>query len=171
MFMKTSPRIIFLVALAVVILAVDGLTKYWTDANLPLIGHGLQGYPYGGIPIFKDFLGIDFSLNHATNKGAAWGVFSQFQMILLAFRLMLIAALFVFLIKFNQRRSWQIPLVLILAGALGNVIDFFVYGHVVDMLHFVLWGYDFPIFNISDTAIFLGIAALMLLPSKAGEKI
>lgn len=169
--MTTFPRFIFLLALAVGILALDGLTKYWTDAHLPLMGYTHQGYPYGGIPIFKDFLGIDFSLNHATNKGAAWGVFSQFQTILLAFRLVLIAALFVFLIKFNQRRSWQIPLVLIFAGALGNVIDFFVYGHVVDMLHFVLWGYDFPIFNISDTAIFLGIATLMFLPSKADQKI
>lgn len=167
----TSSRFIFLITIALAILLLDGLTKYWTDANLPLISHGLHAYPYGGIPIFQDFLGIDFSLNHATNKGAAWGIFSQFQTILLAFRLLLIAALFVFLIKFNKRRSWQIPLVLILAGALGNVLDFFIYGHVVDMLHFVLWGYDFPIFNISDTAIFLGIASLMLLPSTRDQKI
>jgi len=53
------------------------------------------------------------------------------------------------------------PFALILTGAVGNVLDYFVYGHVIDMLHFVLWTYDFPVFNIADSLITLGVAGLM----------
>jgi signal peptidase II len=120
-------------------------------------------YPYGGIGIFKNLWGIEFSINHMTNKGAAWGLFGHYQLPLLIFRMGLIGGLGVYLFCFNRRFSWQIPLMLILAGAIGNVLDYFLYGHVVDMLHFVLWGYDFPVFNLADSAITIGISSLFLL--------
>lgn len=75
----------------------------------------------------------------------------------------LIAGLCVYLFCFNRDSSWQIPLILIIAGAVGNVADFFLYGHVVDMLHFVFWGYDFPIFNVADSAISIGIGLLFVI--------
>ena len=46
---------------------------------------------------------------------------------------------------------------LILAGAISNVIDTFVYGHVVDMIHFTFWGYDYAVFNLADSAVCLGV--------------
>jgi signal peptidase II len=38
------------------------------------------------------------------------------------------------------------------------------YGHVVDFLHFTFWGYSFPIFNLADTYITLGVIGLLLMP-------
>lgn len=158
---KVSYTAIFL---ALTVLLLDQLTKIWTYRHIPAMEHFPYIYPYGGIGVFKSFLGIEFSLTHMTNKGAAWGMLGNYQISLIFLRLGLIIGTIIYLFGFNTHRVWQIPLFLIVAGAIGNVIDFFVYGHVIDMLHFVLWGYDFPIFNIADSAISIGILALIVLP-------
>lgn len=145
------------------ILFFDQLTKYWVYINIPHAEYGYHYYPYGGIGVFKNFFGIEFSINHMTNKGAAWGFLGDYQLPLIVLRFILIVGTFIFLFFFNKHTSWQIPLLLIAGGAIGNVIDFFVYGHVVDMFHFVLWGYDFPVFNVADSAISIGIISLFIL--------
>jgi len=145
------------------VLTSDLVSKFLTQEFLPLTNWYTLWYPYGGIGVFKNFFGIEFSLIHATNKGAAWGMLSNFQEYLLVFRIVLICGLLIYALFINKHKLWEVPLALIIAGALGNVIDFFLYGHVVDMLHFVLWGYDFPVFNIADVAIFCGISSLFII--------
>ncbi len=119
-------------------------------------------FPFGGIGVFKNFLGIDFCIHHVTNKGAAWGLLSAYQEILLLFRICVIIGLIVYMIRSPKAKAFYIPLVLIITGAMGNVIDYFLYGHVVDMFHFILWGYSYPVFNIADSSIFCGIAWICL---------
>lgn len=154
---------ISLVWIGLFILLIDQVTKGLVYAYLPVLDSSLHWYPYGGIGVFKDFIGLEFSINHMTNTGAAWGVLGNYQLPLIILRIGLIIGLCYYLACCNRETSWQIPLVLVIAGALGNVLDFFVYGHVVDMFHFVLWGYDFPVFNVADSAISIGIALLFLL--------
>ncbi|MBA3957295.1 MAG: signal peptidase II [Parachlamydiaceae bacterium] len=144
------------------VLAADLLTKYWVQSHLHPTGYS-RGYPYGGIPVFHNFFGIEFSINHETNRGAAWGMLANWQAYLVFFRIALIIGLLCYFFFFNKRRTWDIPLILITAGALGNIVDYFIYGHVIDMFHFVLWGYDYPVFNVADSAIFIGIAWLFIL--------
>lgn len=139
----------------------DAITKYLTKSYLPLMNSSL--YPYGGIRVFQDFLGIEFSLTHAINYGAAWGMFADFQPYLLGLRIVLVLSLLAYLLFFNGEKKLTAPLTLIAAGALSNVCDFFLYGHVVDMLHFVLWGYDFPVFNLADSAISIGVFWVFIL--------
>jgi len=157
-FMKRFPLL-----LAILILAADIGTKYATHVYLPLRTWYSMWYPYDGVGVFQNFLGIEFSIIHAINKGAAWGMLSNFQDYLLVFRILLIIGLILYALFINTNKMWVIPLAMIISGALGNVIDFFFYGHVVDMLHFILWGYDFPVFNIADVSIFLGISSLFLI--------
>lgn len=145
------------IVIILAVLAVDQLTKYLTDAYIPLMGYRYPFYPYGGIPVFKDFFGVEFSISHATNTGAAWGAFGNYQIPLLILRLILIIGLIAYLFLYNKRMVRVAPLALIIAGAIGNVFDFFLYGHVIDMFHFVLRGYDFPVFNVADCAISIGI--------------
>lgn len=145
------------------ILIFDYATKYFTHHYLPLMRLGWFWYPYGGIGVFKDFLGIEFSITHQINYGAAWGVLKNYQIPLLLFRMVLVAFMTVYAVAFNKHKSWEIPLAMIISGAIGNIVDYFLYGHVVDMFHFVLWGYDFPVFNVADAAIFLGITSLLIL--------
>lgn len=141
----------------------DQISKFFVNQFIPHAESVYYTYPYGGIGVFKDFFGIEFSINHMTNKGAAWGLLGEFQYPLVVLRFFLILGTLVYVFFFNKHSAWQIPLLLIAGGAIGNVIDFFIYGHVIDMFHFVFWGYDFPIFNIADSAISIGIATLFLL--------
>ncbi|WP_068471181.1 signal peptidase II [Candidatus Protochlamydia phocaeensis] len=145
------------------ILLADQLSKFLVYRFIPLMDASTYWYPYGGIGIFRNLWGIEFSINHMTNKGAAWGFLGNYQLPLIVLRIILISGLSIYLFFYNSTRAWQLPLILIIAGAVGNVLDFFIYGHVVDMLHFVLWGYDFPVFNIADSAISIGIGLLFLL--------
>lgn len=149
--------------IGILVFLADFATKWWIANTLPLIYASSPHYPYGGVAVFQNFLGIEFSITHMTNRGAAWGILAEYQNHLLIARLLLVAGLILYFIFSNKHPAWQIPLALIIAGAAGNILDFFIYGHVVDMFRFILWGYDYPVFNVADIAIFMGIASLLIL--------
>lgn len=159
---RISESRLFAIALALIILAIDQASKLLVHQSLPLMSSHAYVYPYGGIGIFQNFFGIEFSISHATNRGAAWGILANYQIALLAFRMVLVAGILTYFWRSEKHPSWRIPLALVLAGAFGNILDAFFYGHVVDMFHFVFWGYDYPTFNVADSAIFLGISSLIL---------
>lgn len=144
------------------VLLADILTKFYVVADIPLVMKSLWFYPYGGIGVFENFYGVQFSIVHATNRGAAWGAFSNMQVPLLVLRILLILFLIGYLAFFNRHRGYVIPICLLIAGATGNVIDYFIYGKVIDMIKFVFWGYHYPIFNIADCAITIGIFWLIM---------
>lgn len=121
----------------------------------------LQENSESSIPVFNILGGLNFSLIYTPNKGAAWGILSSWQTPLLIVRLFAIAGLFIYILYFNKLQMRIIPLTFIVAGAIGNVIDTFLYGHVVDMLFFNFWGFDFAVFNVADSAITLGVIMLM----------
>lgn len=151
--------------IAMALLLIDAISKYLTQEFIPLMGSESLWYPYGGMGVFRNLGGIEFSIVHAINKGAAWSSFSDYQGILLMLRLVLIGGLITYALT-NRNASYLLPLSLIISGALGNVIDYFFYGHVIDMFHFVFWGYHYPVFNIADSAIVVGIGWLFLLTLK-----
>ena len=107
--------------------------------------------------VFKNFLGIQFSIVYQTNTGAAWGLFSNYPMTLLVVRCFIILGLVLFYFFKKQNNLERRTLAMILAGAVGNVLDIFFYGHVVDMFKFVFWGYHYPIFNVADSSILIGL--------------
>lgn len=140
-------------------LGLDIATKiaalYWVP---PL---SFSPYPFGGIPIFS-VSGITFSLNYTVNSGAACGIFAGHSGLLFGFRALIILALVLFVPK-------HFPIWLIIAGAVGNAIDYCLYGHVIDFFHFTFWGYSFPIFNIADSCITVGVLSLLFLTRKIKE--
>jgi len=145
----------------VAILLADVFSKYFTYHFIPSMDWLYPTYPYGGVPIFNNFFGIHFSLNYVENRGGAWGLFSSIYDILLTVRIILVIALGVFLLFYNQEKARQFPFVLVLAGAIGNILDCFIYGHVIDMFHFVFWNYSYPVFNIADMCICCGVGLLI----------
>lgn len=168
MFLHSYRRVAMFIFLAMSLLFIDFASKAYIYYVFPFADiHSTFGYP-----IFNNFFGIDFSIGFAMNKGAAWGMFAQFQSILIFVRILMILAILVYLFFMNQNRRNQLPWVLIISGALGNMIDFFLYGSVVDFLQFNLWGYRFPLFNCADTFITLGVIGLILtsiFPAKKEE--
>ena len=161
--MTISPARAFRLFLYVgILLALDIVTKALTHANVALMMWSAPIYPYGGIPVFENILGIDLSINHVTNRGGPWGIVASHHTTLVALRIFAIFCLCGHLVFFNQIKFRQVPLCMIIAGALGNVIDSFLYGHVIDMIHFMLWGYSFPVFNFADASICIGIGLLLI---------
>jgi signal peptidase II len=130
------------------LICIDALSKWLIVTYLPF-GSGKE------IVLWKDFLGISCSITHAINLGAAWGILSSWPVFLIVLRIILVLALLIFVLFFLKEQHFRLALFLIIGGALGNLIDYFVYGHVIDMIHFTLWGWDYPVFNIADSAICL----------------
>lgn len=167
MIQKKRAKVLF--AIFTSIISLDLISKCLTNSFLPLMQRRMIPYPYGGMGIFENFFGISFSLNHQINTGAAWGLFPDSHQLLLYIRLSIIGVLSIYLLLFNKNLRSQIPFVFIISGAMGNVLDSLFYGHVIDFLFFQFWGYDFPVFNLADSFIFLGVIWLCLLNLK-GEK-
>jgi len=145
-----------------VLLIADMISKYWIYHSLPNMHYASPFYPYGGIGVFQNVLGIDFCINRVTNLGGAWGIFGSYPIVLLIVRIAILLGVLIYALFLNDVKKRRIPFLLIITGALGNILDCFIYGSVVDMFHFTLWGYSFPVFNVADAMIFLGVFSLIL---------
>lgn len=144
------------------VLGVDAASKAYVHASIPYMGFSPSDFPYGGIGLFQGFLGgVDCSINHVVNTGAAWSLLKGYPQLLLPLRLSLIVLLALYLFFFNKERAYRFPLILILAGAVGNVMDTFCYGAVIDFVHVQFWGWSYPLFNAADSALFCGAALLI----------
>jgi signal peptidase II len=148
--------------LACVILMADVALKAYVHYSIPPSHFSSPIFPFGGITVFRDWHGIDFAITHVVNRGAAWGILASFQEYLLYARILIIGGLISYLIFAKTNGLRKLCMLLIATGAIGNVLDTFIYGHVVDMFYFVLWGYSNPVFNLADSAIFCGIALIAI---------
>ncbi|MCH9610049.1 MAG: Lipoprotein signal peptidase [Chlamydiales bacterium] len=149
-------RALFFIFLFALFLAADIASKYYVlhELSTTIFSHPRNA----GIPVFG-FFGIDLFIGLTFNKGAAWGLFANFNTLLVAVRIAIAILLFVYMLK---QRKYILPIVMILAGAVGNILDFFVYGYVIDFIHFKFWGHSFPLFNIADALISIGVLLLFI---------
>ena len=137
---------IYIISFIVVLL--DQFIKYIVIKNMALLE---------SISIIPNF----FNIHYVQNTGAAWGIMKDKTIILT------IISTF-FLIIVNQMISKEKNFTkisisgygLIVGGMLGNLIDRIIHSYVIDFLDFKICGYDFPIFNIADVTIVLGIILL-----------
>ena len=136
----------------IILLAIglDQLAKYLTDMYLVPLGTT--------IPLWKGIL----HLTSTHNTGAAFGMLSNGTWLLVIFSSIASIAIAWLLIKYRKLMHplMRASLALILAGALGNLIDRVVLGYVRDMLEFAFM--NFAIFNVADTAVSVGAALLAL---------
>lgn len=104
-----------------------------------------------------------FYITYVKNTGAAWSILSGKQLFLIIFSIIIILILIIYLIKKKEYNKFEIiGYSLLLAGAIGNLIDRVVYGYVIDYLNFYIFNYNFPIFNIADCCIVIGIMLLFI---------
>lgn len=142
-------------SLALLILALDQVTKYLIERTLPLGSF----YPPHCIEVIPGF----FNLVHVGNTGAAWSLFSGYPKALAIIGLVALVALFVF------RKSLQLKLPqsqwafgLIIGGIVGNLIDRFRQGYVTDFLDFHVNDFYWPSFNVADSGITIGVGLYIL---------
>ena len=114
-----------------------------------------------GTVVAGPFLGlIQFRVAH--NTGAAWGMFDQSTLALGVMSLLVCAVLTIYLFTAGKRASVVevVGLALIVAGGIGNAIDRFTLGYVVDFIDTVF--IDFPTFNIADIGVTCGFVIFFL---------
>ncbi|MBF5051062.1 hypothetical protein CLAVI_000692 [Candidatus Clavichlamydia salmonicola] len=110
--------------------------------------------------LFND-LNIQLSIFFTNNYGAAWGLFSSFPKILTLVRCIAIIMLFINIFLYKKKIK-KICLTLIWIGALSNIIDVFIHGHVIDFIKISIFSYTFPIFNTADALICLGSTIFLI---------
>jgi len=147
-------RIPYLI-LSLVIIVADAWTKWLVSSRIDL---------HESIPLIPDFL----QLVHVRNTGAAFGIGANAssQIVPLLLNAGALAVFFVVVVYAVRTavtdRVLQIGLHLILGGAIGNLLDRFRLGYVVDFLDVYVRDHHWPAFNIADSAICIGIALLFL---------
>jgi signal peptidase II len=168
--LKNKKRLFLFLIIFIFLLIMDVFSKYIVYKNIPIMGWTNPIYPYGGIGIFKNFLKISFSIVHVQNTGAAWGVFSNYTKLLFFFRVLIVIFLVMYILFFNKDKKKDIPLVLITTGAIGNILDIIFYNKVIDMFYFQIFKFSYPVFNLADAMITIGIIYLIIIYTFQKEK-
>lgn len=93
------------------------------------------------------------------NEGAAWGILQGKMLFFYVVTLIVIGVVILWIRRLDVKteKLLVIALSLILGGAIGNFIDRVMYQHVVDFIDTYIFGYNFPIFNIADSALCIGV--------------
>ncbi|WP_405102335.1 signal peptidase II [Oceanobacillus sp. FSL H7-0719] len=138
----------YLVALIVIL--IDQFTKWLVVANMEI---GQR------IPIIEDF----FYLTSHRNSGAAWGIL-QGQMFFFYIITMIVIVVIVYYMQRYAKNNTllAISLSLLLGGAIGNFIDRLFRQEVVDFASFIFGNYHFPIFNVADSALTIGVILVII---------
>src|SRR5205823_6272140 len=143
----------FLIALSVVVL--DRLAKWVVARNIAL---------HDSVQVIPDF----FRITHVENRGAAFGLFAdspsewKIAMLVLFSIVALIIVSALLWRNSHAMSSTGVGLALILGGALGNLWDRVLSGRVVDFLLFYIGQYQWPAFNVADSAIVVGAGLLVI---------
>ena len=162
--MRPSPNALPWLGLSLVVVVLDQLTKAWVLSSLP---------EYQPIPVVEGF----WNWYRTYNTGAAFsflagaGGWQKYFFVVLAFA---ISGLLGFWLSRTPRGDWRtaLPFALVIGGALGNVIDRLLHGHVVDFIQWYWRDHYWPAFNLADAAIVggaVGIALFGLLQGRQAQ--
>ncbi len=151
----TKKSLAIFVATIVVVMLVDQVTKFYVVSHFSL---------HETVPVIPGF----FHLTYIRNPGAAFGFLAgapaEFRGCFFALVTLVAAGLILYYLIAHKVGDLLLllPLGLILAGALGNMVDRFRFGEVIDFLDFSLGAYHWPAFNVADMAISIGAAILVV---------
>lgn len=137
-------RKLFVEYIGILIIIIDQITKYIAKSNLEL---------NQSIPIINDL----FHITLTTNTGAGFGLLRENNSLILFITIIILGFILFYYDKFPKKGKEQISIVLIVSGALSNLFDRIFLGHIIDFIDFKIW----PIFNIADVSITLGVIYLI----------
>ncbi len=92
------------------------------------------------------------------NYGAAYGIFQYQRPLLIAVGVVTVGALLMYMMRYTRSGLVRVGLAILLAGAMGNLLDRIILGYVVDFIDITI----FPVFNVADICIDVGIGILIL---------
>ena len=112
-----------------------------------------------------------FRITYAENTGVAFSLIEGYVGFIIMMTVIVIIMIFKYVKSNNINKYEEIGYSFILGGALGNLLDRVIYGYVIDFLDFNIFGYDFPIFNIADSFIVIGVFILGIISFReVGER-
>ncbi len=147
-------------ALALLVLVLDQISKGWVLANFRLMDRQIVTSFFNLVLVFN--AGASFSFLADAGGWQKW----FFVALALGISLWLLSLLR----KHAHERLMPAALSLILGGAIGNVVDRLRFDAVVDFLDFHLAGYHWPAFNVADSAIFVGVALMLWHQFRYGKE-
>lgn len=137
-----------------ILIAIDQITKFHFSTTLELHEE-------------KTVIDGFFYFTHTINTGAAWSFLAGVSWSQLFFKILTGIALvaFVFFYVYAARKGYKwlrVSLILVIAGTVGNFIDRLTIDGVIDFLGFIFGDYCFPIFNIADSFLVVGVIMLII---------
>jgi len=139
------------IVVAAMLIIVDQITKYVALIKLK---------PIGNTTLIKGFMDFTF----VENRGAAFGILNGKTWLLLLLAIVICIILIIIIKKLPHTKEYRYlkaTLVLILAGAIGNMIDRVVRGYVVDFFEFTF--FKFPVFNMADIYVVVGTISMAII--------
>ena len=132
------------------LLGIDQASKFYIDSTFKLNEH---------LSIIPNF----FQITYTRNEGAAWSILEGKMLFFYIVSIVAIILLGYFY-KHTKKHEYmsRLGIVFMLSGTIGNFIDRLQFQYVRDFLDFQIFGYDFPIFNVADMALCIGVFFVIL---------
>lgn len=139
----------YIITLLIVLL--DQATKWTVALNMNL---------YESIQVIPGF----FWITSHRNSGAAWGILEGQMWLFYIVTVIVIGILIYYMQLYKDSYPWlMIGFASILGGAIGNFIDRIFLQEVIDFIDLNIFGYDFPIFNVADSALTVGVILVIIM--------
>ena len=133
---------------SIILLLIDQISKIILDKVLVL------GKSY---TVLDRFLYI----TKAYNNGVSFSMLSGKRALIIVISLAVMIFLYFYMKKFKENKKNIIAFSLVFGGLFGNLIDRIIHGHVIDFIDFYVFNYNYPIFNLADSFICIGIIMLL----------
>ena len=135
------------VIVGILLIVGDQVTKVWAVNVLQ---------PVGTMECIPGLINFYFLPNG--NSGAAWGLFAGKQTLLIIVTVVMLVGILIYMLAGKVKNHLAFfSLVMIVAGGIGNLIDRAIQHYVVDFIQFSFWK-SFPIFNVADICVTVGVA-------------
>jgi len=149
-----KPNALIYLLVSVAVIGLDQWSKAWVLSSLP---------EFQAVPVIDGF----WNWYRTYNTGAAFSFLSDaggWQLWFFTFLAVAISGLMAFWLSRTARANWRsaLPYALVIGGAIGNVIDRQIHGHVVDFIQWYVGNHYWPSFNIADSAIVAGAIGIAL---------
>lgn len=147
---------IIITILSIIFILLDQVSKYI-----------VINYLNKDIEIIKNF----FYLIYTKNNGAAFSILTGKRILLIVVTISIIIGIINYIRKNKTNKKIEIlSFSLIIGGSIGNLIDRIVRGYVVDFISVKIFNYNFPIFNIADSFICIGVFLLLFVSFRKERK-
>lgn len=142
---------IFIIFIIFILIAIDQITKYFAINNLK---------PLGSVSIIDKI----FSFTFVENRGAAFGIFQGKTIFLSVITICIIVGIMYLYSQLPQTKIYKwirFCLILIISGAVGNLLDRLFRGYVIDFFHATF--INFPVFNVADIYVVVGAILMAII--------